>query len=173
MPDFHHMIKIETKSSPVKTCGHCRMVKALSEFGQNRTTRDGKQCYCHNCRRTKHREWLATHPRAAKRHKQTRRARLKTRPGKRLAETLRIYGLTVADYAQLCERQNNKCAICTCTETKIVNGQEQRLSVDHDHDTGAVRGLLCSKCNSGLGLFRDDVALLNAAAVYLGGANPT
>ena len=60
--------------------------------------------------------------------------------------------------------QNGVCAICkkTCTIRK-------RLSIDHDHKTGGIRKLLCSRCNSGLGFFLDDPELLIAAAKYLVG----
>ena len=71
------------------------------------------------------------------------------------------YGIGNDDYEQLKSLQGDKCAIC---------GEEQndkRLAVDHNHDTGKVRGLLCEKCNRGLGLFCDNVDLLEKAVTYL------
>jgi hypothetical protein len=55
--------------------------------------------------------------------------------------------------------QEHKCAICRRTP--------KRLVVDHDHDDGQNRGLLCSSCNSGIGMLKDDIALLRAAVAYL------
>lgn len=64
-----------------------------------------------------------------------------------------------AEYDRLFQRQYGLCAICSHPETK--------LHMDHDHDTGMLRGLLCTTCNTGLGMFRDDVHLLHQAALYL------
>lgn len=59
------------------------------------------------------------------------------------------------------------CAICGSTETVTRSGRVRRPSIDHCHRTGVIRGVLCSGCNSGLGLFDDDPARLRAAAEYL------
>jgi len=76
------------------------------------------------------------------------------------------YGLTEEEYRVLLESQAGRCAICGSPEA--VRGKpEARFRVDHDHKTGAVRGLLCLNCNSGLGQFGDDPGLLIAAADYL------
>lgn len=64
--------------------------------------------------------------------------------------------------------QGGQCAICRQPETKLsAKGRVRRLSIDHDHATGRVRGLLCSMCNTALGNLRDDPALADAAAAYL------
>lgn len=60
--------------------------------------------------------------------------------------------------------QNGVCAICGNGET---SKRQRSLSVDHDHETGAVRGLLCNRCNPMLGYARDDIAILQAAISYL------
>jgi len=83
-------------------------------------------------------------------------------PRKRFQRTLKQYGLTPIEFAAMEKRQSNRCNICGETP----NG-DGRLSIDHDHLTGIVRGLLCAKCNAGIGLFRDDKALLYAAISYL------
>jgi hypothetical protein len=62
-------------------------------------------------------------------------------------------------YAELVVSQAGRCAICNCIP--------KRLCLDHDHDTGYVRALLCSKCNAGLGMFGDDPRLMVAAIEYL------
>lgn len=74
------------------------------------------------------------------------------------------YGITRAEYDLLLEAQAGGCAICG---TKVGGRVHKRMSVDHDHGTGKVRGLLCLACNKGLGRFRDDTELLAKAMAYL------
>ena len=73
------------------------------------------------------------------------------------------YGLSVHEYLALCEQQQNCCAICG----RPARDRSKRLAVDHDHGTQTIRGLLCHHCNTGLGNFNDDPALLRAAIAYL------
>lgn len=73
---------------------------------------------------------------------------------------LRKYGLTLADYNDMLARQRGRCAICQ-------KPFHSKPGVDHDHATGRVRGLLCSFCNTGIGLFHDDPDILRAAITYL------
>lgn len=75
----------------------------------------------------------------------------------------RIYGITIKEYYKMLEDQGGGCAVCGKTPGE--NGR--RLAVDHDHETGEVRGLLCSSCNTGLGNFKDDPQLLESAMYYL------
>ena len=77
---------------------------------------------------------------------------------------LRLKGLTEETYLEMKTQQDNKCAICG-TDTPW--SRSTTWHVDHDHETGAVRGLLGSQCNQGLGLFKDDSNLLRLAAEYL------
>jgi hypothetical protein len=78
-------------------------------------------------------------------------------------QQLKIYGLTLEDYDAMLENQNGVCAICNKEETT----KNKNLFVDHDHQTGKVRSLLCNNCNSGLGQFNDNVNLLESAVLYL------
>ena len=80
---------------------------------------------------------------------------------------LKNFGITVEDYEFMFERQGGTCAICGSPETEFVMGVKKRLSVDHCHQTGRVRGLLCSKCNLGLGYFLDNWVLIDNAMEYL------
>jgi hypothetical protein len=79
----------------------------------------------------------------------------------------RKYGLTPADFEAMLCAQDGVCAICAQPETATRGDQLRSLCVDHNHDTGQIRGLLCSACNTGIGLLGDDVARLEAAASYL------
>jgi hypothetical protein len=72
------------------------------------------------------------------------------------------FGLTPEGYMQLLAAQGEKCKICGKSE-------HRRLSVDHDHVTGKLRGLLCNACNRGIGMFKDDPELLLKAIDYLKG----
>lgn len=75
----------------------------------------------------------------------------------------RTHGLTITEYDEILEAQSNGCWICGKAPEEI----GKRLSVDHDHSTGKIRGLLCVNCNIGLGNFRDDPRLLTRAIEYL------
>ena len=101
--------------------------------------------------------------RCAKREYDSRRVRPPQDPEYMRAYVLRTkYGLTTEQYAAMEQAQGNVCAVCS---ERCSTGR--RLAVDHDHATGAVRGLLCHRCNRAIGLLGDDAALLRAAAEYL------
>ena len=77
----------------------------------------------------------------------------------------RLYGLSRDDHAIILDRQDGRCAIC-----REPAAGDLALAADHDHATGAMRGSLCSRCNNGLGSFRDDPELLRSAVAYLSAA---
>lgn len=79
-------------------------------------------------------------------------------PEKKREQNIKRYGLKLSDFSAMYSAQDGKCAICR---------EEKELVVDHDHETGKVRGLLCGSCNTGLGRFGDSVVLLLYAAGYL------
>lgn len=81
--------------------------------------------------------------------------------------TLAQYGLTPEQYEGLLEAQGGVCAICRQPERALHRGRVRAMAVDHDHATGRVRGIVCNGCNTGLGSFADDPALLAAAIAYL------
>jgi hypothetical protein len=72
--------------------------------------------------------------------------------------------IPVPDYVSMLEAQDHRCAICNTHDSEL----SKPLSLDHNHSTDEVRGLLCHHCNTGLGLFRDNPELLRAAIAYLG-----
>jgi hypothetical protein len=74
------------------------------------------------------------------------------------------YGLYLEDLDEIYESQDHRCAICNVTEAE---GPKNRFHVDHDHESGEVRGLLCQNCNIGLGKFKDNVEFLEQAIAYL------
>lgn len=79
----------------------------------------------------------------------------------RMRARIRKYGINPSDYAHLHMLQRGACAVC---HEPAVFGD---LVVDHDHDTGEVRGLLCGRCNSGLGFLKDDRRIVRQAVTYL------
>jgi hypothetical protein len=75
----------------------------------------------------------------------------------------RLYGISGRTYNRMRQQQKGKCAICGKSAEEI----GKRLTVDHDHKTGKVRGLLCGMCNSALGFAKDSTEVLGAAIKYL------
>src|SRR3546814_8498245 len=76
---------------------------------------------------------------------------------------LRKYGITMSEFEAMLERQGRVCAICHGQP----NGPGKRFHVDHCHNSSKVRGLLCGKCNTAIGLLNDDPQLAESAAAYL------
>jgi hypothetical protein len=98
------------------------------------------------------------------RYRETRAAYYQA--NKRLWQNKRLqaeYGITIEEYDALLAAQGGKCAICGTEQCAT----GKAFAVDHDHDTGMVRGLLCKDCNIGLGMFKDDTFRLKAALDYL------
>ena len=83
---------------------------------------------------------------------------MEKRGGSRTYHLSRRYGITAAEADHLLDLQGGVCAICKAAPA---------VHVDHDHETGAVRALLCFNCNGGLGQFKDDPYLLHVAAFYV------
>lgn len=118
-----------------KKCSSCGEIKELSEF--HRRYKYSFEASCKVCRNNRN-----------KGNKEYNRKHL-----------LQKYDLTVDEYKELHEMQNNRCLIC--------KKEFEQLTVDHNHQTKSVRGLLCQKCNSGLGLFEDCIEFLESAILYL------
>ena len=123
----------------MKTCSKCRVRKSNRDFGKNASASDGFQNQCKKCRR----EYaISDRSKIVKKPYQRaymRRARLKK------------FDLTLADYDQMWALHNGRCAICRAPETSTYRETVRYLAVDHDHETGKVRGLLCAVCNIRLG----------------------
>lgn len=79
------------------------------------------------------------------------------------------FGITYEQYLELVEAAGGVCEICHKPESQIhhTTGEPQRLAVDHDATTGTIRGILCSRCNRGIGFLQHDLTLLTSAAKYL------
>lgn len=79
----------------------------------------------------------------------------------RLSHVARRYGLSAEEYARLVDTAGDRCAICREPQ------QGKSLAVDHHHDTGVVRGLLCQNCNIMIGMARENPEILRQGAEYL------
>lgn len=80
---------------------------------------------------------------------------------------VRVYGISLDTYLDMAESQNFVCKICGKPNFRMKGCHSGSLLVDHDHETGKVRGLLCHNCNRALGLFHDDPVALSSALEYL------
>lgn len=78
-----------------------------------------------------------------------------------------VYGLGLKEYDSLLAAQDGVCKICENSETRVNRGKVIQLSVDHDHITGHIRGLLCHKCNVAIGFFGESSDLIRQAADYV------
>lgn len=135
---------------PMKRCSRCRLEQPLEHFHKDSTRRDKHSVYCKACTKAKsqlrYREGLDHQTSEQRRH----------------YWYVFKYGITLEEYQVLERQQDGLCAICG-----QLNYDGRPLVVDHDHSTGAVRGLLCHPCNRGLGQFKDDYSLVAKAAAYL------
>lgn len=121
-------------------------------------------------RNRKRREQYATDAEFRERAKAQARENNKRHPHtKRNGRLKADFNITLEEYNALLEAQGGVCAICGTKATGVrePGKREHSMYVDHDHATGVVRGLLCSRCNFGLGQFRDSPELLLKAVEYL------
>ena len=84
-------------------------------------------------------------------------------------DLVRFYGVSFEWYQETLEKQNHACAVCykPADQNTTRNGKPLSLSVDHCHETGAVRGLLCNNCNRAIGMLEDNIDVLQSAQNYL------
>jgi hypothetical protein len=123
-----------------KWCPDCGLVEAADDFPRSRASATGLAAYCLPC------------------HNVRGKQNLEKRGGSRGYHLTRRYGITAEEADAMLEAQGGLCAICRAAPA---------AHVDHDHLTGSVRELLCFNCNGGLGQFKDDPAVLRAAADYV------
>lgn len=109
--------------------------------------------------------WARKNPEKVKEYQNKRKLK---NPDTFRKKDLNKYGITLEEYDAFLKLQNHVCAICKQPEVgKHQSGRVKRLSVDHDHKSGKVRGLLCGTCNRGIGYLKDSVDILKNATKYL------
>lgn len=134
----------------MKRCSGCRRRRRLSSFHRNSARRDGYSNTCRDCKN----EWRRKYRKEnVERYAEQRRRHI----------VKHKYGITAEDYDEILERQGGVCAVCGGPPKG-----KRFLSIDHVHETGEIRGLLCDPCNRGIGLLGDDPDRLAAAAAYVG-----
>ena len=127
-----------------KVCSKCHEEKDASEFNKRLIAKDGLGFWCKDC--------VGDHNNSPA----ARSSQLKWQLKKR-------FDINVETYDIMFDKQEGRCAICSRRQDEL----KQRLTVDHNHVTGKIRGLLCFDCNTSLGHFREDITLLEKAIVYL------
>lgn len=141
-------------AAPTKTCSKCREELPLSDFVRRKFKSGnwGHVSWCRPCRNAKAKEQWAD-------------------GSIRDSVYRRKFGISVADYDAMFEAQGGRCAICKTDQPTGHGAKNGRFSVDHDHSTGEVRGLLCAGCNTALGGFKDNVEVMESAIHYIQGHN--
>lgn len=135
-----------------KQCSSCKQHKSTEEFGKDCKRKDGLRCYCKECNRSKGRVYMT--------------------PQRNLLKRLESFGLTPASYTAISAAQNDCCAACGWPERQRQRGKLQKLAIDHDHETGNIRALLCRRCNTTLGQVEEDQRVLTALIGYLNEHEP-
>jgi hypothetical protein len=144
-----------------KQCGKCKEEKDFEHFYKSPRGRLGLQTNCIPCHVKESGKYQSSHPEVAQ--KKYSKWSANNKDAMREYSLLRTYGINRAQYDWLLASQGGCCKICFKTPEE--NGK--MLSVDHDHDTKDVRGLLCQPCNMALGLLKDSAWTFRAAAEYL------
>ena len=161
-----------------KKCTKCGDEKPLKLFSLDRRKSDGRCSWCPQCVKDHYEEHKVEIAERMARHYKANRAKIlarsnryyKTPAGRRRSrdnQLRRAYGITLADYERIYEAQRGLCRICRKPETVKLRRKGQDLCVDHCHETGRIRGLLCRRCNRVLGLCKDDPKVFRAMIRYL------
>lgn len=155
----------EADAEKTKICRKCGQEKPHLEFYAHRRTGDGRANYCRDCAKAYQRQRRdAAKTAEYNKLRQLDPVRRRKHEQNIKAWRLKLYGLTPEGYNALLEAQDGRCAICGEPGKVWAN---RNLHVDHDHESGTVRGLLCGRCNVGLGFFGDDIERLSRAITYL------
>jgi hypothetical protein len=131
----------------MKKCSRCQTHKSLDDFHNTKSSKDGKAWYCKECTLTKVKEYYYSENGNIKKKAANRRF---------------ITGFTPEDFNAQLAKQGGVCAICGTDDPGKMD-----FCADHNHNTGQKRGVLCRKCNSGLGHFQDNPEIIAKAIEYL------
>ena len=154
------------------SCRKCLEVKPISSFGSDRRSRNGLQVWCKPCVNERNRRLVAANP-VSKEKKAEYQRRYREKNGTpdpahtRRKNLWRLYKIAPEDYDRMLAEQDGVCAICGSDDPQVGRHVRGYFHVDHCHGTGKVRGLLCGKCNWGLGLLGDSISGLEKALEYL------
>ena len=151
----------------MKTCTKCGTTRALKEFPKDKLKKDGHKPACKECYKVydKNRYWKD--PEGQRKRVAEYRGSLTQEERyirNRNTKLKRAYGITHDDYLLMLEQQNYKCACCGVDNK---DSGAKGLVVDHNHTTGEVRQLLCSSCNTALGLLKEDEYIIDNLLEYV------
>ena len=149
-------------ASNEKRCTKCLEVKPLSEFYNNKRMYDGKHSQCAICIRLAMKLLRHSHPEKSREYSRMRYANNKTKHSHSRRQTTykRKFNITIEEYEAMLANQGGVCSICGRTQINY------RLSVDHNHSSGKIRGILCARCNTSLSRL-EDVSWRRRAEYYL------
>lgn len=148
-----------------RTCSKCFETKSIDGFAIDRLFKCGRKRWCRPCANEHGRNYKKLH---AKRLADKQRENALKNPDRHKGYKIKHkYGCTIETYNQLFKRQNGVCAICLKPDSIIRANGTSPLSIDHDHSTGVIRGLLCARCNGALGLLREDRKIIQNLLDYL------
>ncbi len=171
-----------------KQCTLCKEVKSRAEFYKTKWNRDGYFVHCKVCARRRLREQRVLRAKLNYRPPPPGFQKMcpfckETKPAERFCRAIREsdglqtyckdcksyfcrlkrYGLLLGEFEKILDSQGGRCAICN----KDLDVDRRNRHLDHCHETGAIRGILCRGCNNGLGSFQDNPEILEKAAIYL------
>lgn len=155
--------RVDYKEGDLKFCKRCNQRKPLSEFKFNKglPRKDGTlpyQTFCKACQMMVSEIWAKRNRVELNRRNRERRKRINVKMQAKFERTRKKYGIGELEFTEMYRSQNGMCAICH---------KREATHVDHNHKTGAVRGLLCNSCNAGMGNFKDDPEVMKEAINYL------
>ena len=151
-----------------KTCRKCDTAKPVEGFSKRSASPDGLAPHCKPCVKKYQRGYYIANQDKFLQWSREQRVGLtdEQRVRYRRSQREKLYGLEPGQYEDMLGAQLYRCAICG-THT---DDCARQLAVDHDHDTGEVRGLLCGSCNAAIGLMREDSFVFESAMAYLSNA---
>lgn len=149
----------------MKVCGGCDTNKPKSDFYKDIKMKDGLYTQCKVCKNKQNKKYRDT-PNGkiiSRKSLYKYNTSSKGKEIKRNSELKRKYNITSEEYTRILKDQGGVCAICGSSTP----GGPGKFHVDHDHDTGKVRGLLCNNCNLGMGYYKDSIGVHLSAVQYL------
>lgn len=141
-----------------KQCTKCKQAKPLIDFHTVNKHTEKRRSICKLCHNAMYRNNYKNNSKKYREYTNSKPYRSELRR----KANLKKFGLTIQQYEEMLQQQNSVCAICA---EKCISGK--RLAVDHCHETGKVRQLLCRRCNQSMGKFNDDPVLLQKVVDYL------
>jgi len=161
--------RLDMNSVTQKKCTKCGELKDKSEFSKNKNTKDGLMRWCRVCNYAQTYAWQKNNKERYNANARRREKEVYTTEKRHAKHLKKMFGITGDEYQEKLNSQSGVCAVCGKEEVvHAKNGKDmKRLAVDHDHNTGEIRGLLCSNCNAAIGYFKDEISIIERAVMYL------